>query len=263
MCSDLKKRMDGNLETYDEVITDFENLYLFPAEVIVLDRFRDQWSRFDVLDIGVGVGRTAWVFSQNTSSYEAIDYAPKRIEQCHRLFADAPDRRFSVGDARDLSEYADESFDFILFSYNGIDYIDPEGREAAMAEIKRVLKPGGWFFFSTHSLDVFPFNPPVADKLRGVFSPLGHLLRIRKRLKLKWRNRKVDVREAKERGWACLVDYADSMTTYYIDPARQLELLEAMGYRVDATWDTKGRPLGQGVPDQEWMIHYLVEKSAP
>ena len=63
MCSDLKKRMEGNLATYDEVITDFENLYLFPAEVLVLERFREQWREFEVLDIGVGVGRTAWVFS--------------------------------------------------------------------------------------------------------------------------------------------------------------------------------------------------------
>lgn len=261
MCSELKKRMDGNLEVYDEVITDFQNLYLFPAEVVVLDRFRDQWGQFDVLDLGVGVGRTAWVFSQNTQSYEAIDYAPKRIDQCHRLFAEAPDRRFSVGDARDLSRYADETFDFVLFSYNGIDYIDPEGREAAMAEIKRVLKPGGWFFFSSHSLDVFPFDPPVAERLRGMLRPLGHLLRIRKRLKLKWRNRKVDVKEAKKRGWACLVDYADSMMTYYIDPSLQLKQLEAMGYRVDATWDTQGRPVGCGKASEEWMIHYLARKA--
>ena len=262
MCGDLKKRMDENLEIYDEVITDFVNLYLFPAEVIVLDRFRERWSQFDVLDIGVGVGRTAWVFSQNTKSYEAIDYAPKRIEQCKRLFSEASDRRFAVGDARELSGYEDESFDFILFSYNGLDYIDPDGREAAMAEIKRVLKPGGWFFFSSHSLDIFPFNPPVAERLRGMLSPLGHLLRIRKRLKLKWRNRRVDVKEAKERGWACLVDYADSMTTYYIDPARQLEQLEALGYRIDSTWDTKGRPLGKGKASEEWMIHYLVQKAS-
>jgi hypothetical protein len=77
---------------------------------------------------------------------------------------------------------------------------------------------------------------------------------------MQWRNRQVNVEDSKERGWACLVDYADSMTTYYVDPAHQLERLESMGYRVDATWDTKGRPLGHAQAGDEWMIHYLVEK---
>ncbi len=259
MCGDLKKRMDENLEIYDEVIADFVNLYLFPAEVMFWIAFGSGGvsSMCSISGSGLAglLGSSAKILNPTRRS------TMRRSESNSVNFSEASDRRFAVGDARELSGYADESFDFILLSYNGIDYIDPEGREAAMAEIKRVLKPRGWFFFSSHSLDIFPFNPPLAEWLRGMLSPLGHLLRIRKRLKLKWRNRRVDVKDAKERGWACLVDYADSMTTYYIDPGRQLEQLEALGYRVDATWDTKGRSLGKGKASEEWMIHYIAQKA--
>lgn len=257
----LEERMQRNQAVYDEPVRDFHNLFLFPAEVLVLDRFREELGDFSVLDLGVGAGRTAWTFGTMAGRYEAIDYAPGRIAHCEELFPPSPHRRFSVGDARDLSRYHDGEFDFVLFSYNGLDYIDPAGREMALAEMRRVLKPGGWLFFSTHSLDAFPFRPPMPKRLRGALAPLGQIYRLAIAAKMRWLNRHVDPDKAKREGIACLIDYATTVTTCYVDPRRQCETLESLGFEIEDMWDTRGRPYsGEEAPD-EWMIHYLARKS--
>jgi SAM-dependent methyltransferase len=40
----------------------------------------------------------------------------------------------------------------VLFSFNGIDYVDHGDRLGILREIHRVLKPGGWLVFSSHNL---------------------------------------------------------------------------------------------------------------
>lgn len=260
MCTTAKQRMEKNRDYYNLPTDDFGNLFLFPAEALVLERFRSDWAKLDVLDLGVGVGRTAWIYSQLSKSYYAIDYAEERIDHCNRLFPEADHRTFSAGDARDLSRFEDASLDFVMFSYNGIDYIDEEGREKAFAEIHRVLKPGGWFFFSSHSLDVYPFRQKLPRRLGGILSPLGHLYKALVEARLRWRNRAVSVEEAREAGHACLVDFAAEMLTYYIDPGLQRDRLVKMGFEIDSVWDTKGRPFDFKNHPEEWMIQYLVRK---
>jgi len=64
-----------------------------------------------------------------------------------------PDREFRQVDARDLSAFADESFDFVLFSYNGLDCVGHADRLQVLAEVHRVVRPGGVFMFSSHNMD--------------------------------------------------------------------------------------------------------------
>jgi SAM-dependent methyltransferase len=99
-----------------------------------------------VLDLGVGAGRTVPLLRPLASRYVALDYTPRMVEACRRRFPGIDAR---LGDARDLSAFEDESFGLVAFSYNGIDAIDHEGRRRVLGEALRVLKPGGWFWFST------------------------------------------------------------------------------------------------------------------
>jgi SAM-dependent methyltransferase len=103
-----------------------------------------------VLDLGVGAGRTVPLLEPLASRYVALDYAPRMIEACRRRFPGIDAR---LGDARDLSAFADESFALVAFSYNGIDAIDHDGRRRVLEEVQRVLEPGGWFWFSTLNMD--------------------------------------------------------------------------------------------------------------
>jgi SAM-dependent methyltransferase len=103
-----------------------------------------------LLDIGVGAGRTVSLLSLLSDSYVGIDYAIEMVSACHERYPKADIR---WGDARDLSAFPDRSFDFVLFSFNGIDTLDQEGRATALMEIYRVLDEGGLFVFSTHNKD--------------------------------------------------------------------------------------------------------------
>jgi SAM-dependent methyltransferase len=109
---------------------------------LALTRFRS--GRF--LDIGVGGGRTAALLAKHASAYLGIDYTPEMVRIAR---ANHSHLRFELMDARNLSGIADRSQDLVIFSYNGIDSVDPEGRLAVLSEVHRVLVPGGAFVFST------------------------------------------------------------------------------------------------------------------
>ena len=261
MKSEDDRAMGANQNVYQEIVGEFEDIYLFPAEAQVFDRFRDQWGGFTILDLGVGAGRTAWVFSPHSLGYTGVDYAPAMIDRCLERFQHSDHRRFMVGDARDLNEIEDNFCDFLIFSFNGIDYIDHEGRQQALIEIRRVLKPGGWFFFSTHSLDAYPFRQPHPRRLRGWLTPLGRLYRKAIEMRMRWRNRTTKVEEAREQGWACLRDYCGNLSTYYIDPKQQVQALEALGFELDTAWDRDGGVFDFSHSPEHWMIHFLFKKS--
>lgn len=103
-----------------------------------------------ILDLGVGAGRTVPLLEPLASRYVALDYTPAMVEACRRRFRGLDVR---LGDARDLSAFADASFGLVAFSYNGIDAIDREGRRRVLEEVRRVLAPGGWFWFSTLNME--------------------------------------------------------------------------------------------------------------
>lgn len=101
-----------------------------------------------ILDIGVGAGRTVPALTALSSDYVGIDYTPELVAVCHEKH---PGVDVRVGDARDLSAFADGSFRLVVFSFNGIDAVSHKDRAHVFAEVRRVLAPGGLFFFSTHN----------------------------------------------------------------------------------------------------------------
>lgn len=98
-----------------------------------------------ILDIGMGGGRTAPLLQSVSENYLGIDYTPAMVERARRRF---PTLRFLEMDARKL-ELPDKSFDLALFSYNGIDSVNLTGRLQILCEVNRVLRPDGYFVFST------------------------------------------------------------------------------------------------------------------
>lgn len=113
-----------------------------------------------MLDIGVGTGRTTKHFRYKVSNYIGIDNSPEMIFEAKKMF---PDEEYCVMDARDL-HFQDELFDFVLFSFNGIDYIPFKDREKCLIEIQRVMKPNGLLAFSSHDIEWLkriPFKPKL------------------------------------------------------------------------------------------------------
>ena len=145
-----------NQQTYESrgIVQHYTQLHqLQPAEVAIIALLKDKLPQMKMLDMGVGGGRTTKHFAKIVADYTGIDYAAEMIAACQQRFAGSQEpTSFIVGDARDMSCFPDNTFDFILFSFNGIDYIEHCDRIQALQEIRRVGKPGSYFCFSTHNL---------------------------------------------------------------------------------------------------------------
>uniref|UniRef100_UPI00146F81A2 class I SAM-dependent methyltransferase n=1 Tax=Kuenenia stuttgartiensis TaxID=174633 RepID=UPI00146F81A2 len=54
-------------------------------------------------------------------------------------------------DVRNMKIFEDDTFDFVLFSYNGLDSMGNNNRLKTLKEIHRILKKDGVFVFSSHN----------------------------------------------------------------------------------------------------------------
>jgi ubiquinone/menaquinone biosynthesis C-methylase UbiE len=134
--------------SFPEVAAHYAALeYVTPCERFLFDRFITP--QMDVLDVGVGGGRTTPYLSQLASRYVGVDYSREMIGTCRRKF---PQLEFHIADASDLSEFRDASFDAVVMSFNTIDYLLPdEKRRKCLRECRRVLREGGVLIFSSHN----------------------------------------------------------------------------------------------------------------
>ena len=111
-----------------------------------------------VLDAGCGEGRFSRMLADRGAQVKAIDLSRRMIELTRESeSADRPDIEFREMSMCELGAFGDESFDVVV-AYLAI--INVEDYESAIAEMSRVLRPGGQFLFSI----VHPcFYPPGAE----------------------------------------------------------------------------------------------------
>ncbi|MBN3534854.1 class I SAM-dependent methyltransferase [Mycoplasma procyoni] len=108
-----------------------------------------------ILDLGCGSGRTTFgMYQLGYKNIAACDISSSMIEQANILNEQFKyNILFETQDATEL-KYKDNSFDFVLFSFNGFPGIPSQkARIKALQEIYRVLKKDGIFIFSAHERD--------------------------------------------------------------------------------------------------------------
>lgn len=202
---------------------------LQPAEQGILAGLKDQLPTMAMLDLGIGGGRTTQHFWPRVGQYTGIDYSAEMIAACRARFGDAGPT-LAVMDARDLSAFADHSFDLIWFSFNGLDYVSHADRLQVLREVHRVGKPGAYFVFSSHNLrgmaQVFDYR----QHLR--VNPLTTYVDLVMWGLLRWVNRGIQIRDLAQADHLILRDESHNfaLQTYYIHPAAQVEQL-AFGFR--------------------------------
>ncbi|MEO7121651.1 MAG: class I SAM-dependent methyltransferase [Lacisediminihabitans sp.] len=113
------------------------------AGVLAAARWID---RANVLDVGIGGCRTTSILKPRAIRYVGVDFAPARVEAARRAHPDADIRHM---DARSLEQFGQGEFDFVQFSYNGIDSVPHDDRAQILSEFHRVLRPGGALLVST------------------------------------------------------------------------------------------------------------------
>lgn len=256
--------MKHNKETYQsgDVVRYYEKYQsLQKAEARLMQLIGDKLSGMDMLDIGIGAGRTTLHFAHRVKSYTGVDYASGMIDACLRKFGDKlPAATFQQADVRDLSRFTDNSFDLVLFSFNGLDYILPEERETALREIYRVSRPGAWFFFSTHNLisllnfRAFEFRLNLPAAIRRYFEV--------KKIK---RINRVQFGQARHKDVVTINDGAHNfrLETCYYRPSYQVKLLETCGFSDILLFDTQGEnadPAKEHETSNDKWIYYLARK---
>jgi SAM-dependent methyltransferase len=210
--------MDQNLRTYNK--SDVVSWYnqqtgVLPAEAKVLDQYRILVSNANVLDIGIGGGRTTSYLIDKCRRYTGIDYSEQLVKSCRQKF---PGVDILWQDARNLSDFSDNTFDFVLFSFNGIDYVDLEGRNSILSEVHRVLRHDGLFFFSTHNKSHRSFNKaPWRGMTNGLVPTMKTTIKVAPFYSRKIRNRKHEIIDI---DYAIINDFAHQyrLLTFYTSP---------------------------------------------
>lgn len=190
-----------------------------------------------VLDLGVGAGRTVEPLLSISRDYVGVDYVQEMVDHCR---GQHPNVRFERADARSLSMFADESFDLIFFSCNGICMVDHPGRLAILGEVKRLLSPQGVFIFSTcnrysdayESAFTFPTFETARNPLRLAVRTSRFALHTLYRAMNRLRHYKHEVHE---QHYAIRNDIYHHYGTmlYFIDSASQVQQLRSAGFAED------------------------------
>ncbi len=123
---------------------------LWVSESIIFQRFLNKED--SLLEIGTGAGRIALgLFKIGFQNIVGIDFSRPMVREARHIarHLQCP-VDFRYGDALAL-DFEEGQFDGIIFGFNGLMQIPKkDNRAIALAEICRVLRPGGWFIFTTH-----------------------------------------------------------------------------------------------------------------
>jgi SAM-dependent methyltransferase len=211
-----------------------------------------------LLDIGVGGGRTTAFMLELSRDYTAIDYCEG--------FVDVVKAKFGLDsvyccDVRDMSRFADEAFDFVMFSFNGLDYVSHEGRLKSLAEINRVLRRDGLFVFSSHNRNRPNGRPRPRLLIDGEAIAAGRWLKSKLKTALlsprHWLMRRYEVETSE---YAIVNDDGlhYSLLTYYITLRKQIEQLESLQFTIEGIYNVAGRYAEDD--DQSPWLYYVASK---
>src|ERR1700682_6377338 len=118
---ELVDRINRTAYATADVVDWYDRLQVIlkPEEVIlkkITPAIRDK----RLLDIGIGGGRTTRFLLEISRDYTGIDYKPGCVEIVRGKY---PNANILCEDARDLRAFGDAAFDFVLFSFNAIDWL--------------------------------------------------------------------------------------------------------------------------------------------
>jgi SAM-dependent methyltransferase len=241
----------------EDLVEHYTGRALRPPEVMLLVRYRDALSG-RVIELGCGGGRLSGYLNAIAHDFHAMDISPLMVAHCRSLY---PGGSFELGDLRDLSQYESSSFDVVFPSFNVIDVLDDAGRRRVLAEIHRMLKPGGLLMMSSHNLAHAPSIPsPTRISGRNPVRIAHQLLRLPRRER---NRRRLQPLQRDHGDYAILIDEAHEygILHYYIGRDAQARQLAEAGFELLECLDLDARPveIGESAPAHP-ELHYVAKR---
>jgi len=241
-----------------DAVDSYNRYDLTRTEATVLLKYQPFFADKDVLDIGIGAGRTTVYLAPLAKSYVGVDFSQPLIDFVKKTM---PRVRAELGDMRDLSAYDSEAFDFVMGSFNVIDYVVHEDRIKTLSEVNRVLRPGGLFVFSSHNRSYEQAGR--GPKLEVSKDPTRQL-----RMIFRWCRRMANHARIKKHrvfndDYAILNDVACdfALLHYHIDHPAQRRQLERNNFAVLEVYDIVGNSLDPAAVDTKSpYLMYVANK---
>lgn len=231
------------------------------AERAIADELAAQRTFRAVLDIGIGAGRTVGPLSELGKSYVGVDYSQVMVDLARQQH---PEQDLRCIDARDLSDFADNSFDLVWFSFNGIDCVSHDDRLRVLAEVRRVLADDGLFVFSSHNRDAWRMPAYDLRNLRRSWNPFRMIRHIGGYIVKNFNAWRLKRQETHMADYAILNDAAHryGLLLYYISPQAQTAQLAQAGLRVGRMVGLDGTPVDPDTARDHLWVHYICYPSA-
>ncbi|MBM3243045.1 MAG: class I SAM-dependent methyltransferase [Candidatus Omnitrophica bacterium] len=229
------------------------------AEEFIMSYVRKDILNKSILDIGVGTGRTTPYLIEISQDYIGIDYSLEMVKYCKAKYSNI---KFLHCDARDMAIFNNQQFDFVFFSFNGIDYVAHEDRIFILKEVYRVLKENGIFAFSSHNIDskitraydtsniLFSINP---------YTMLGNIYRYLLGITNHLKNKRFEVYS---HNYSIINDSGNNycFLTYYISKEKQFEQLKDIGFSSVEVVSLNGSLVDVYSEDKHPWIYYIARR---
>ena len=248
-----------------------------PGELGALTFVADRVRGTPILDLGEGGGRTVALLRLLSSDYLAIDYTAELVALCRERH---PGVEVELGDARDLGGLAEGSRGLVVFSNNGIDAVDHDGRQLVLDGVHRVLEPGGTFVYSTLNKDnpLFGAHPGTAADISwvpGSLLPADPAVHVAApegdgdpsgdeawlRAVRNWRRLRRQIRDEGEWGLAPFAAHEFGLLVHFTTLAGALGELDRHGFDVAAVFACDSTiPLEPGQPVGAMYMHLVAHR---
>jgi SAM-dependent methyltransferase len=240
---DPQDLLNGTFYRSPRVLRHLPTVGLDDQEIVTLLKYHEHILGRDVLDVGVGRGRTARVLAPLARSYVAFDYSPIAVAEAQRAM---PGREIHLADMRDLHRWGDGTIDFVFAPCNVIDAVSHADRLRTLGEAWRVLRTDGLLAFSSHNRAYAGAHE--GPRLELSRNPVTAALRIIQHVRNLLFHRRMRRLHRFEDDYALLDDSGGdhALLHYYVDRFAEERQLDAAGFELLEVLDRDGATVAPG-----------------
>jgi SAM-dependent methyltransferase len=253
--STAQDEINGALYQRADLVRLYTAVQLHPPEAVALVRYREDIQGRRVLDLGCGAGRLATYLRPLTNHYAGLDVSAHMVAHSRQRF---PGLTFVQGDMRHLPFEAG-AFDAVLAVFNLFDAVSHDDRLKVLADVRRVLAPGGLLFFSAHNRNYAEAD--LVPRLHFSRNPITQLRLVGDYLRCVVNHRRIRKLQQACGEYALVNDEGHHFSAlhYYIRRDAQARQLKTAGFELIECLDELGRTLRPEEDDRAYScIHYLA-----